>query len=102
MDINIIRERCTDSLIEVTQHILMRCQQRKIFYGEIKEVIQNGEIIEEYPEDYPYPSCLIFGMTVNKRILHVVVGVGEEKLWLITAYEPDPTQWDSELKVRKE
>lgn len=67
-------------------------QQRGISYGEIKEVIKNGEIIEEYPDDYPYPSCLILGMTVNGRKIHVVAGIGEMKLWLITAYEPAPSQ----------
>ena len=102
MDINMIKSLCQDATIEVTQHILMRCQQRKISYAEIKEVIKNGEIIEEYPDDYPHPSCLIFGMTINGRKIHVVVGIGENKLWLITAYEPDPLQWDETLKNRKE
>lgn len=102
MNIDQIRLLCRDATIEVTQHILMRCQQRNISYEEIKEVIKNGEIIEEYPDDYPYPSCLILGMTINERKIHVVVGIGEKKLWLITAYEPDPSLWDEELKKRKE
>lgn len=91
-----------DATLEVTQHILVRCQQRNITYEEIKEVIHNGEIIEEYPDDYPYPSCLILGMTIKKRRIHIVVGVGEDSLWLITAYEPNSEQWDSEYRVRKE
>lgn len=102
MDINIIRERCCDALIEVTGHILMRFQQRNISYEEIKEVILNGEIIEEYPEAYPYPSCLILGKTVKDRVIHIVVGLGETELWLVTAYEPDPNQWDDSFKRRKE
>lgn len=102
MNIDQIRLLCSDATIEVTQHILMRCQQRNITYEEVKEVIENGEIIEEYSDDYPYPSCLILGMTIKGRKIHVVVGLGEKKLWLITAYEPDPSQWDKELKKRKE
>lgn len=101
MNINQIKALCSDATIEVTQHILMRCQQRNISYEEIKEVIRNGEIIEEYSDDYPYPSCLILGMTINGRKIHVVVGVGEMKLWLITAYEPNPSQWDVAFKKRK-
>lgn len=61
-----------------------------------------GEIIEEYPEDYPYPSRLILGMTIKYRFLHVAVGIGERKIWLITAYEPDPGQWEDGFKKRKE
>lgn len=102
MDMYKIKALCKDVSIEVTQHILMRCQQRNISYTEIKEVIENGEIIEEYPDDYPYPSCLILGMTIKERKLHVVVGIGESKLWLITAYEPDSLKWDEALKNRKE
>lgn len=93
---------CKDVSIEVTQHILMRFQQRNISYEEIKEAIYNGEIIEEYPNDYPYPSCLILGITLKNRVLHVVVGIGESKLWFITAYEPETGQWDSGYRVRKE
>jgi hypothetical protein len=102
MNFKLIKELCTDGTIEVTQHILMRCQQRNITYNEIKEVIKNGEIIEEYPNDYPYPSCLILGSSLKKRMIHVVVGLSEDKLWLITAYEPDLSQWDMTFKNRKE
>ena len=56
MDIDIIKNLCNDETIEVTQHILLRFQQRNISYSEIKQAILSGEIIEEYPEDYPYPS----------------------------------------------
>ena len=41
-------------------------------------------------------------MTIKERKIHVVVGIGENKLWLITAYEPDPLKWDETLKNRKE
>ena len=102
VDIEQIKIFCQDATIEVTQHILMRCQQRNITYEEIKKVIRNGEIIEEYPDDYPFPSCLILGMTMDGRTIHIVVGMGEDRLWLVTAYEPDPEQWDNEFRTRKE
>ena len=35
MNITEIKARCRDDLIEVTQHILIRCQQRNITYKEI-------------------------------------------------------------------
>ena len=98
MNITTIKNLCTDETIEVTQHILLRFQQRSISYSEIKQVILSGEIIEEYPNDYPYPSCLILGKTNNNRILHIVVGIGENKLWLITAYIPDPTRWSDDFR----
>ena len=102
MTIEQIRALCTDDQIELSGHMLLRMTQRHISYIEIKEVIMRGEIIEDYPDDYPYPSCLIFGYTVKNRVIHTVVGVGDSKLWLITAYEPDPKQWSTDFRFRKE
>jgi len=102
LDIFTIRRKCNDNTIEITQHCLLRIHQRKISYKEIKNVIMNGEIIEEYPDDFPYPSCLILGTTINCRIIHVVVGINDTKLYLITAYEPDPDKWDNKFKKRKD
>ena len=39
-----------------------------------------GEIIEEYPNDYPYPSCLTLGNLNTKWPLHVVVGSNHEQM----------------------
>lgn len=103
MDIKFIRGLCAnDENIEVTQHMMHRFQQRNIKYREIKEVIANGEIIEDYPEAYPNPACLLLGMTAKERRLHVVVGVTQDKLWIITAYEPDKTLWSDDFRKRKD
>jgi len=45
-------------------------------FGEIKdeevfESVRTGKIIEHYPEDEPYPSCLIYGRTSKDRPIHV-------------------------------
>ena len=102
MDIQKIRKFCSDDSIEITQHMIMRFQQRHISYTDIKEVILNGEIIKEYSDDKPYPSCLILGRTRKNRVLHVVAGLTEEKLCLITAYEPEKILWDEDFRTRKE
>ena len=101
MNINEIRDLCNDKDIEVTSHFLTRCYQRNITYSDVKYAITNGEIIEQYENDYPYPSCLIFGVTKAQRVLHVVVGIGDNKLWLITAYEPASDKWNIDMKTRK-
>ena len=55
----------------------------------------NGEIIEDYPKDKPYPSCLIFGETFKGEPVHSVWGFNSENKWavLITVYRPDPGLW---------
>ena len=68
---------------------------------EVKDVIESGEIIENYPDDYPYPSCLILGYSDNNPI-HVVCGVSDSELWMITAYHPDEDEWFDDNKTRRE
>lgn len=48
--------------------------------ADVKKCIMNGEIIEDYPDDFPHPSCLIFGHMVNNRIIHVVVSKDLEEM----------------------
>ena len=60
------------------------------------------KLIEEYENDYPYPSCLVYGISLNNNIIHIVCGVNNDELWIITAYYPDKEKWDNSLKIRKE
>ena len=61
-----------------------------------------SEVIENYPDDNPYPSRLLLGWC-QERPLHVVVAENaQDDEWIIiTAYEPDPAQWDADFKRRK-
>jgi len=62
---------------------------------EVAEIIVNGEIIEVYPDDKPYQSCLINGTTNENRPIHIVCAYNEEDnlTVVITAYQPDPEKW---------
>lgn len=82
--------------IRWTAHVLKRILQRGISQAEVISTIKCGKIIEEYPDDYPYPSCLILGGG-----LHVVCGVCEDHVWSITAYRPDPEEWTEGFEKRK-
>lgn len=69
-------------------------------FGEIKErevyeVVSNGKVIEDYVDDEPYPSCLIYGETDRSRTLHVVCAYAtdEELAIVITVYQPNPMKW---------
>ena len=49
-----------------------------------------GEVIEKYPHDRPFPSCLVHGRTVDGEPLHVVCAMPEhiDMLIIITVYIP--------------
>lgn len=95
MELNIedLRQICCLENIEITLHAAKCLEQRWLRIADIISCIQNGKIIEQYPTDYPYPSCLILGLSVKTQYLHVVVGSNLETLWLITAYYPDAQKW---------
>ena len=101
MDITDLQKLCENGSIRWTGHILKRLMQRGIFQASVVQAIRSGEIIEQYPDDYPYPSCLLLGTTEAGEALHIVCGIGEGEVWLITAYHPDPDEWESDLKTRR-
>jgi len=102
ININELRKLCTDDTIVLTQHLSLRLRERGIKYDDIFSAIKTGEIIEQYQGDYPYPSCLVLGTTVDNEFLHVVCGAGNDYLWIITAYYPSLDKWEHGLKTRKE
>ena len=74
----------------------------RIFDNEVYEAVCNGEAIEEYADDRPYPSVLIFGKTAVARPLHIVCAYNadEDMTIVITVYQPDPELW-IDFKGRK-
>ena len=81
---------------------LFRTDARKRYkQSRHKKCIENGEIIEDYPEDFPHLSCLIFGYNVNNKVIHVVVGKDSAFIYIITAYIPNTTKFENDLKTRR-
>ena len=95
-----IRKLISKGYYNVKLHTRKRMLERNIKIKEVKEAIENGTIIEEYEDDKPLPSYLIYGKTSELRPLHVVVGVDEEVVAIITVYEPDPNKWIGFIKRR--
>ena len=102
MEIEPYRLLCQDASIAMTNHAKSRFQERNICLDDIESVISSGLIIEQYPNDTPFPSCLIAGKAVNGNMLHTVVSTDGEFLYIITAYWPKPDKWTENFTKRKE
>lgn len=63
--------------------------------------VENGKIIEQYENDKPFPSCLILGVELKGKYIHVVVSCNEDYIYLITAYYPDEQLWQDNFKTRR-
>jgi hypothetical protein len=83
-------------------HAIQRMFERRISPEDVRFVVENGETIQEYIDDTPYPSRLVLGWK-HQRPIHVVIADNEtdnEKI-IVTVYEPDPAQWTDDFKRRK-
>ena len=83
-------------------HVIQRMFQRRISLDDVRHILLKGEVIEDYPDDTPYPSRLILGWC-GTRPLHAVVAdnMKDRETIVITVYEPDPKQWEQGFRRRK-
>lgn len=79
---------------EFTRHAFKRAIEQNISEQEIKEIGENVEVIEDYPEDKYSPSSLLLGFTKGDRALHLQVSrMASDSIKIITLYEPDKNEW---------
>lgn len=102
MDLGIIIEAIQAGRVRITDHADEEAQADQLSFDEIYFSVMHGEIIENYPESKPYPSCLVLGRTFGGDPVHSVWAFNRETCWavLITTYRPDPTRW-TDFKRRK-
>ena len=81
-----------------TYHVNMRLEKRFMTRDELLGAVDTYAIVEAYPDDKYLPSYLIladgfhilFAVDVEDAIVHVV-----------TAYRPDPKEWEPGFTRRK-
>ena len=83
-------------------HVFKRMAKRGFSLDTIKQVIENGTVIKEYPDDTPYPSWLILGYS-GTRPVHIVSAYNKanDTEYAITVYEPDVLKWNSDFTERR-
>ena len=87
--------------VRVTDHADEEAWADRLSFDEVFTSVLQGEIIEDYPGDNPYPSCLVYGETSSQGPVHSVWAYNRESEWavLITVYRPDPGRWlDSRVR----
>ena len=96
-----MREKIARSQFEFSQHAADQSIVRHISVHELREAIAVSEAIEDYPDDKYGPSCLVFGLTLARRPLHIQCSYPlRPVVKIITLYEPDPRRW-VDFKVRR-
>ena len=89
-----IRRKVKIGQFEFSKHAVDQSIIRRIGVQDLHDVIANGTVIEDYPEDKYGPSCLILGITSKKKPIHIQCSYPSRSiLKIITLYEPDPVLW---------
>lgn len=101
ISIDELRQLNTANHYMITEHARIRLFERKITIDDVICCVENGKIIEQYETDKPFPSCLILGVELKGRYIHVVVSCDEDYIYLITAYYPDEQHWQDNFKTRR-
>ncbi len=95
MKIDEITEAIRLNNVNITLHARKEAKEDALKLDDIFFSVCSGQIIEDYPDDFPYPSCLIYGKTPLKNPVHSVWAYDSESriAVLITVYRPDPELW---------
>lgn len=103
MDREGLKRAIESDSIEWQRHALERMMERGIYREIVKKVLLSGEIIEDYPNDKPYPSVLLLGW-VEGEPFHVVTALDSESgcCFIITAYKPDLEHFEPDYKTRRQ
>jgi hypothetical protein len=103
MRIDDLKKAIRAGKVRITDHADEEATADRLTLDEIYSSVLEGEIIETYPTDRPYPSCLVFGRTPKGDPVHSVWGYNDKtgSAVLITVYRPDPNRW-IEWRVRRQ
>jgi hypothetical protein len=82
----------------LTQHAHTEMYEDLFTINDVLIGIKNGEIIEHYPDHKRGPCCLINGKTLNNRSIHIVTTTMQNRLIIITVYEPKSPKWISPIR----
>jgi hypothetical protein len=102
MKVTALKDSIENRRIEWQRHSLERMMERNISRRAVIDVLLNGEAIEDYPHDQPFPSALFLGW-VGQRPIHVVISYdsSDKRVYIITAYEPSLEHFEAGFKIRR-
>lgn len=87
-----------------SRHAIVEMVRDELTRSEVEEALQQCAIIENYSVGHrPLPDCLVLTYGSNKRPLHAVVAIDENKdrIFVITVYLPSEERWHHDWRTRK-
>ena len=88
----------------MSDHAFDKARRRGIVGSDIIDGIVKGVVVEDYPAYSAGPAVLVLQSDSNGLALHAVWGLKlgtDTPAVVITAYRPDPVEWDVTFRKRK-
>lgn len=99
-----IRRLVTDRAMRISGHGYDELVADDISTRDVIERVGDGRVVEDYP-DYPKGPCvLVLQSDRNGNPVHVLWGIPKghsEPAVVVTAYRPDPAQWQNGFMKRR-
>jgi hypothetical protein len=89
----LLREAVAQQQLKLSLHAAEEALAETITRPEIEAALQTAQVLEDYPDWWSGPACLIYGQTEAGRDLHLVVSYSDLPVTIITAYLPRPPKW---------
>ncbi len=95
MDVERVKQLVVTGAYQMSGHAEEEREAETILLEDVKSAIQNGELLEDYPDDPRGASCLMLGNSTDDRPLHIVLVMLTkiEAVRIITVYRPMLPKW---------
>jgi hypothetical protein len=91
--LELFKEAVHEQQIKISLHAAEEALTERISRAEIEAALLSAQLLEDYPDWWLGPSCLVYGQTQAGRDLHMVASYSELPITIITVYEPRPPKW---------
>jgi hypothetical protein len=96
-----IRVRMRQGQFRLSKHATKRMDLRGRTLTDIQEVILTGEVIQEYPNENPYPEYLFLGYPRSPSDPCYVVVASNDETVLVTVHDYDPEVYEPDHRTRR-
>jgi len=90
-----LRQAIDRGCYRVTRHARNEAWADALLMEDVCHSVLHGEVIEDYPTDKPFPSCLVLGHGREGSAIHSVWAYNgaTETAVVVTVHRPDPDRW---------
>ncbi|MCX7837877.1 MAG: DUF4258 domain-containing protein [Anaerolineae bacterium] len=99
-----IQELVRRGQIQISAHGYDELAADEILVEEILAGVQEGLVVEDYPDFAKGPCVLVLQRDSHQQPIHVLWGIPKNKsspAVVITAYRPDPKKWTADFNKRR-